>query len=612
MTRSTGTEDSTATAVVYLRVSSSGQVNKGTDPEGYSIPGQREATRLRAGQLSATVLKEYVEYGVSGRTTDRPALQQMLAELVSLRPTYVIIYDLSRLARNRLDDATLMLEIVQSGAALVSVLENIDQTPAGKLTHGVLAAVNEFRSDGDAEKVKMGLRRKHAMGGTIGKAPIGYLNVRKRVLGRDVRGVEIDPDRADLVRMAFACYASGEYTLTGITELLEASGLKTPMTAKRPPAPLARSAVHRMLKDEYYIGVVTYKGVRNPEGLHPALIDRQTFDRVQEVLRGHALSGDRSQKHSHYLKGTLYCGHCGSRLLYNPVTGNGGRYVYFSCQGRMRRGVDCRARHLPVDEVEAAVENYYQRHVALDIVDQQRIRDSVARYAERKLRTAKRESERAERRVEALKQEQQRLLQLSYRDLVDEDVLAAEQARIKHERAQADKWIRSANLDAHEITRAVDEALSLLDRPGPAYALATSMARRMFNQSLFDALLVSDGEIVAARRKPWNEAIHRLRDSLEAEEARRRQPPRQARARGSDRQGTRNDHDPRNGGRGLNFDQMVRRRGLEPPRGYPPQGPQPCASTNSATGAGGPRSIGRPRSWRARGCPPRRRMGLDA
>lgn len=84
------------------------------------------------------MLEEYVEYGVSGRTTQRPALQRMLADLKIHRPTYVIIYDLSRLARNRLDDAQLMLQIEGSGAKVVSVLENIDQTASGRLTHGVL------------------------------------------------------------------------------------------------------------------------------------------------------------------------------------------------------------------------------------------------------------------------------------------------------------------------------------------------------------------------------------------------------------------------------------------------------------------------------------------
>ncbi len=554
------------TAVLYLRVSSAGQVNKGTDPEGYSIPAQREATSARARALGADVLEEYVEYGVSGRTTQRPALQRMLADLKSHRPTYVIIYDLSRLARNRLDDAQLMLQIEGSGAKVVSVLENIDQTASGRLTHGVLAAVNEFRSAGDAEKVKMGLRRKHAMGGTNGRAPIGYLNVRKRVLGREVRTVEVDTERAPLVQLAFHCYASGEYSISGITELLDAAGLRTPMTAKRPPAPLARSAVHRTLRDDYYIGVVTYDGVK-ADGQHPPLIDAETFERVQEVLRGHALSGDRSHKHEQYLKGSIVCGRCGSRLVYSPVTGNGGRYEYFKCFGRHNRRSGCDAPHVRVDRGEEAVERYYQHHQWLTTQEKARVRAAVQGYAEIKLRTAEREADRATRRLEALKQEQQRLLQLSYRDLVDEDVLAAEQARIRSERAQLAKWAKTAGRDANEIAEALEEALQLLDDPGTAYLLATPVTRRMFNQALFEQLLILDDEIIEAVPTPWVRALQGLGRAPQPP----RRTPRAVETAGGglpDRARARNDHGPRTGGHGLNIVQMVRMRGLEPPRAF--------------------------------------------
>ena len=87
-------------AVIYLRVSSIGQVNTAHDPEGYSIPGQREACQRYAEQLNAGVIREYVEPGKSGTSTNRPALQRMLAELDELKPDYVIFYDLSRVARD--------------------------------------------------------------------------------------------------------------------------------------------------------------------------------------------------------------------------------------------------------------------------------------------------------------------------------------------------------------------------------------------------------------------------------------------------------------------------------------------------------------------------------
>jgi site-specific DNA recombinase len=561
MNETTSTEPG-STAVVYLRVSSSGQVNRGTDPEGYSIPGQREATRARAERLEAEVVGEYVEYGVSGRTTHRPALKQMLAELKELRPTYVIVYDLSRLARNRLDDALLMLKIEQAGAKLVSVLENVDQTPSGRLTHGVLAAVNEFRSAGDAEKVKMGMQRKHVMGGTSGKAPIGYLNVRQRVLGRDVRTVEIDPDRAPLVRMAFETYATGEYSISAITDLLDVSGLRTPMTAKRPPKPLARSAVARLLKDDYYVGVVTLGGSKNPDGQHPPLIDKETFEQVQAVLKAHMLSGDRSRKYEHYLKGSIHCGVCGSRLLFMRIKGNGGIYEYFGCQGRRRAGVTCHGPYIPVADVERAIERYYQRHVGLSPAAQERIRAKVHRYADQKLMVARREAERADRRLDALKQEQQRLLQLSYQDLVDTDVLAAEQARIKSERAQLAKWAKAVAHDEDDIKAALEEALRLLDKPGPAYLSATPTVRRMFNQALFEQLLILEDEVIEAAPTP-------LKAALEAAgRARPRRPQalaRSLRAAVRAEQEARNGRGPLFGGHGLHNDQMVRAEGLEPP-----------------------------------------------
>lgn len=157
-------------AIIYLRVSSAGQVNTAHDPEGYSIPGQREACQRYAATLGARVIREYVEPGKSGTSLSRPALQQMLGELDELQPDYVIFYDLSRVARDDFDALWLLREIEGRGCKLESTLERVDDTPAGKLLYTVMAGVNAFRSRGDAEKVKMGLDRKFQAGGSAGPA----------------------------------------------------------------------------------------------------------------------------------------------------------------------------------------------------------------------------------------------------------------------------------------------------------------------------------------------------------------------------------------------------------------------------------------------------------
>ncbi len=125
-----------------------------------------------------------------------------------------------------------------------------------------MAGVNAFRSRGDAEKVKLGCERKFADGGSHGPARIGYLNVREKIEGREVAAIATDPERILFIRLAFDLAATGGHTITTITETLEEAGLRTRGTHKRPSQPLSRSMVHRILRDDYYIGVVTRNGVK--------------------------------------------------------------------------------------------------------------------------------------------------------------------------------------------------------------------------------------------------------------------------------------------------------------------------------------------------------------
>ncbi len=68
-----------------------------------------------------------------------------------------------------------------------------------------------------------------------------------------------------------------------------------------------------MLQNPYYVGIVRYAGVEY-EGSHEHLIDERTFAQAKTVLTAHANSSEKDRKHHHYLKGSLYCGRCGSRM----------------------------------------------------------------------------------------------------------------------------------------------------------------------------------------------------------------------------------------------------------------------------------------------------------
>ena len=450
-----------ATAVIYVRVSSDGQVNKAHNPEGYSIPTQREACERHAERLGARVVAEFVELGRTGTNLHRPALKEMLDALPELRPTYVIFYDLSRVAREEQDAFWLLGEIKRHGSKLESTLERIDDSPQGLLLYAIMAGVNAFRSRGDGEKVKGGLARKHAEGGSMGPARIGYLNDSETVEGRKIATISVDPDRAHYVQLAFDLATTGDHTITTITEILEEAGLRTRGTHKRPSRPLSRSMIHRMLRDDYYIGIVTLNSLKR-EGRHEALIDPATFEQVQKILDGHRASGDRSQRHYHYLKGTLVCA-CGKRLGYGRHRGKcGGVYEYFSCLSRVQRGGRCEAPYFPVEQTERAVVRRY-KHETLNPAQRATVRQTLRDYVQTKAEVARRASERHNRRLRELTGQQQKLVQLFYNGGVSEEVLQAEQERINTEKAKAQQWADAATREVEDVMGALDDALALLD-----------------------------------------------------------------------------------------------------------------------------------------------------
>jgi len=180
-------------AIIYLRVSTTRQARAGGEAEGSSISAQREACHRKATDLGAEVVDEYVDAGASARSVDRPALQQLLDRLLEKHDVdYVIVHKVDRLARDRADDVVIGLAIHKAGAVLVSASEQIDDTPAGTLLHGIMATIAEFYSKNLSHEAKKGLQEKARRGGTPGYAPLGYLNTTVREDGREIKAIELD------------------------------------------------------------------------------------------------------------------------------------------------------------------------------------------------------------------------------------------------------------------------------------------------------------------------------------------------------------------------------------------------------------------------------------
>ena len=379
------------------------------------------------------------------------------------RVDYVIVHKLDRLARNRADDVEITRAFDEAGVRLVSTSENIDQTPGGMLLHGIMSSIAEFYSRNLAAEVIKGMGEKARAGGTIGRAPLGYLNKQGRdSQGRQARWVDIDPVRGPLITQAFAEYATDRWTLSTLTDHLTAHGLTTAPTPSRPSHPLDHNKLLNILRNPYYRGIVTYQGVHYP-GRHQPLIDEATWQRVQTVLSQHR-HGERQRIHNHHLKTTVRCGQCGGRLIiHHAKARNGHIYPYFVCSYRQRHREQCSFKAVLIDEVDARIADLY-RHIHITPDERRAIEKYLRGELDRLYARQHAHTRTLAAHARALKAQQAKLLEAHYADAVPLDLFKAEQTRLARELDHTSRELAALTADREHLEHRLEEALALLEQ----------------------------------------------------------------------------------------------------------------------------------------------------
>ena len=477
-------------AVSYIRVSTREQAQRGGSEEGFSLPAQREANKRKAQSMGALVVKEFADRGESARSANRPELQKMLAYLKEDGGIdYVIVHKLDRLARNRADDVEINRAFEEAGVRLVSTSENIDQTPGGMLLHGIMSSIAEFYSRNLANEVIKGMGEKARNGGTLGKAPLGYLNVRARdENGREIRTIALDEERAPLIRLAFTEYATGQWTTKRLAAHLHDRGLTTVPTARKPAKAVTGAQLHRMLRHPYYKGVISFQGVEYP-GAHEPLVDEETWSQVQAVLDSHRF-GERERQHNHHLKTTVYCGLCGARLLVqNTRNSKGDLYPYFIC-ARRQRTQDCAFRAVLIDVVEERMSALY-RTIQLSSQDRQ----LVEQYVREELQRLERDKDRTIRSLTTrrtnIEDKRRRLMHAHYEGAVPLELLKEEQTQLTAELNQIERQLTAYQADITEVRQRLAQALDLLEDCHRLYTAAPAHLKKLLNQVFFERILVN-------------------------------------------------------------------------------------------------------------------------
>lgn len=415
-------------AVIYLRVSTTRQATIGGSEEGFSIPAQREITTRTAHGLGAYVVKEFVNTRASGTSIDRPALQKMLSYIAENSVDYVVVHKVDRLARNRAHDSTIATAIAEAGAKLVSASENIDESPSGELVHGIMASIAEFYSRNLSTEVLKGMSRKHQEGGTPSRAPIGYLNVKQLdANGREYRTVALDEARAPTIRWAFHTYASGKVSLRELTDSLNLLGLTTLRSRGSSGGAISISMVQRILRNSYYAGVVTWRGVEAP-GNHEPLVETRVWQQVQDRLTANRNYQGTRQRHPHHLAGILKCGQCGWRMYITHSRSRPGKiYPYFFCGGRSKKRTNCMMPATSIAVVETALGDLY-RKITITPQQSQRMQRQLRR--EHALSSVEQPQSQPKYGAEEIAVRREKILDAYYQDAISLQILQSELERL--------------------------------------------------------------------------------------------------------------------------------------------------------------------------------------
>ena len=323
-------------AALYARVSSERQAEKDL-----SIPTQLKALRHYASERNWEVTAEYIDEAESARTANRPKFKEMVAAARRKSKPFevILVWKLSRFARNREDSVIYKSLLRKLGVQVVSINEPVDDSAAGKLLEGMIEVIDDFYCTNLAEDVLRGMAENASKGFfNGGLAPFGYRKVSVNVGG--VRKSRLQPDdiQAPVIVRVFQAALTG---LGGkeIAKALNKDGIRTGYGAL-----WASNAINRILRNELYTGTMVWRRkdgdvVRCPNA-HPAIVSKDDFDRVQRLLtdRCPKIMHSRTVTSRYLLSPMLHCSVCGVPMT--GAVGKSGKFSYYRCSNALRHGPD--------------------------------------------------------------------------------------------------------------------------------------------------------------------------------------------------------------------------------------------------------------------------------
>jgi site-specific DNA recombinase len=343
---------------IYRRKST----EEGLEQEFNSLDAQRESAeafiRSQANEGWTCLPERYDDGGFTGGNMDRPALQRLLADIAAGKIDLVCSYKVDRLSRSLLDFAKMMETSERHGVSFVSITQQFNSaTSMGRLVLNVLLTFPQFEREIIAERTRDKVAATRRKGKWAGGTPLlGY--------DLDPRGgrLLVNDEEAQRVRAIFALYLEHRALLPVVQELERRGWVgkrwQTRQGRTRGGRPFTKTSLYRLLTNVVYAGKVRYKDEVH-SGEQPALIDADTFGRVQSLLCCHApeIGPPSRNGFSSLLTGLLRCVPCDCAMTPAHSTRTGHqRYRYYTCVNAQKCGwQSCPSKSIPAAQIEQLV-----------------------------------------------------------------------------------------------------------------------------------------------------------------------------------------------------------------------------------------------------------------
>src|SRR6185437_1709237 len=340
---------------IYTRKST----EHGLDQEFNSLDAQREACeayiKSQASQGWKALPQHYDDPAYSGGNLDRPALKKLLRDIEHGRVDIVVVYKIDRLTRSLADFAKLVETFDARAISFVAVTQQFNTTTSmGRLTLNVLLSFAQFERELASERVKDKVAASRKKGKwTGGTVPLGYDAKDKKLV--------VNRAEAETVRTIFRRYLELK-SFARLVADLDKRGIVTKRRNTKVPKylggiPFTYGPLAYFLKNRIYLGEMHHGG-KWFKGEHKAIVDDETFERAQDLLKSNRVT--RRVKHSEsgaFLQGKLFDDR-GNRMGPSFSSKNGVRYrFYVSTALRGRKHKAGSVSRISAPELEDIVES---------------------------------------------------------------------------------------------------------------------------------------------------------------------------------------------------------------------------------------------------------------